>query len=181
VWRWRVALLLVILLAGLYLPFFVMVEDSRYFYPLWPGVWLLAVVVRPRDHAARKWVLRAVLMSFTVSAVVWCVAALRGLPNLAAHTAVQLANELRGQTGPLAGSGALPGGRTGLYAAFLLGERWLGDDATAGPDAFAKVGARIAVVRAGTRQAEAFARNPEWQPHTKQARGTVIVFVRKNP
>jgi hypothetical protein len=175
-------------LAGLYLPFFVMAEDNRYFYPLWPCLWLLMVAVRPKSagpatFGQRRWGFRVMVFSFALPAVLWCGAALRGLPNPAATTARELADAFRaeGVVGPFAGSGSLPGGRTGLYTAFLLGERWLGDDPRVGPEEFARVGARAGFVRAGTRQFELFTRAAGWREWPAGGSGEVRVFLRENP
>ena len=156
-------------LAGLYLPFFVMAEDNRYFYPLWPCLWLLTVAARPKSAGTdtmghRRWGFCVMVISFALPAVLWCGAALRGLPNPAATTARELAAAFRaeGVAGPFAGSAALPGGRTGLYTAFLRDGRWLGDEPLADPAAYARAGARVVFVRAGTRQFAAFAFASEW-------------------
>lgn len=173
-------------LAGLYLPFFVMAEDNRYFYPLWPCLWLLTVAARPKSAGPatldqRRWGFRVMVFSFALPAVLWCGAALRGLPNPAAATARALAAAFRaeGVTGPFAGSGSLPGGRTGLYTAFLLGGRWLGDDPREGPEEFARAGARVVFVRAGTGQFERFARAAGWSEKFPGESGQVRVFLQE--
>lgn len=175
-------------LAGLYLPFFVMAEDNRYFYPLCPFLWLLTVAARPKSAGPttfgyRRLGFRVMAASFALPAVLWCGAALRGLPNPAAETARNLAAELKSASrpGPLAGSALLPGGRTGLYTAFFLGERWLGDDAQAGPDAFAAAGARVVVLRRDAPQRKAFERAAGWRVVEPAATIPLILFVWENP
>ena len=49
--------------------------------------------------------------------------------------------------GPIAGSGSLPGGRTGLYLAFLLDQPWYGDEPKPSADSFKHSGARLIIVR----------------------------------
>ena len=165
--RWCWAALPVVVLGGLYLPFFVMAEDNRYFYPVLPLVWVLGcagLTALPRG-GTRRLASGVLLVSYALSAGLWCGAALRGLPNPAAEVAQKLAERLHADAvhGPVAGSALMPGGRTGLYTAFLLGERWLGDSAHAGPSEFATVGARIVIVRRGSSAAAAFAQSPAWR------------------
>jgi hypothetical protein len=49
--------------------------------------------------------------------------------------------------GPIAGSGSLPGGRTGLYIAFLLDQPWYGDEPHPSAAGFKLSGARLIIVR----------------------------------
>src|SRR5207247_5607392 len=51
--------------------------------------------------------------------------------------------------GPIAGSGSLPGGRTGLYVAFLLDQPWYGDEPHPSAAGFKRSGARLIIVRRG--------------------------------
>jgi hypothetical protein len=186
------ALVPLLTVGGLYLPFFVMAEDNRYFYPALPFLWVLAWGgdgTRPRHsreelhRKLRRWGFRVLIGSFAIPVVLWCGASLRGLPNPASHTAHELATQLKssGRVGPIAGSGLLPGGRTGLYTAFLLGERWLGDDAQAGPEAFAAAGARVVVLRRDAQQRTAFERAPGWRAGEPAASVPLLLFVRENP
>jgi len=175
-------------LAGLYLPFFVMAEDNRYFYPLWPFLWLLTVAARPKSAGPttfgyRRLGFRVMAVSFALPAVLWCGAARRGLPNPAAEAGRNLASRLvhNGWAGPVAGSGLLPGGRAGLYTAFFLGERWVGDDAQASPEAFAAAGARVVVLRRDAPQRKAFERAAGWRVVEPAATIPLILFVRENP
>jgi hypothetical protein len=182
--RGRMAVLVIGLLAGLYLPFFVMAEDNRYFYPAWPCLWVAALAALPRKRSWRGRLFSLVTASFAATAVLWCGAALRGLPNPAAEAALRLGSELKaaGQAGPLAGSGLLPGGRAGLYTAFLLGERWLGDEPEAAPDRCAAAGARVVMRARESRPATvaAFASSPEWRELPQPSGVPVRVFVHEN-
>ena len=81
--------------------------------------------------------------------------------------------------GPVAGSGLLPGGRAGLYTAFHLGERWLGDDSLARPEDFAAAGARVVLLRRDSPQREEFLRAPGWRTFEPAASIPLIVFVRE--
>lgn len=163
-------------LAWLYLPFFVMAEDNRYFYPLWPFLWLLTLAARPQSagpatRGHRRIGFRVMVVSFAAPTVLWCGAALHGLPNPAAEAAQKLAAQLRADrvAGPFAGSASLPGGRTGLYTAFLLGGRWLGDDPQARPEAFSKAGAQVVFVHRGAPAFASFATDRGWREWTTAA------------
>lgn len=182
--RGRLAVLATVSLGLLYLPFFIMPEDNRYFYPLWPCLWVAALAALPRKRSWRRRLFPLVTASFAAIAVPWCGAALRGLPNPAAEAALRLGSELKaaGQAGPLAGSGLLPGGRAGLYTAFLLGERWLGDEPEAAPDRCAAAGARVVMRARESRPATvaAFASSPEWRELPQPSGAPVRVFIHEN-
>ncbi len=188
--RWSWAVVPVLCLGGLYLPFFVMAEDNRYFYGTLPFLWVL--VMCAWDWVSRNYwgwakrvrqpFFRVATMAFLIPAMLWLAAAIYGMPNTACRAAQELAAALKAQQvqGPLAGSGTMSGGRAGLYTAFLLGERWLGDDAEAGPDEFAASGARVVVTRRGTRQAEALARDDRWREiGDSHATSVLRVFIRE--
>ena len=189
--RWSWAAVPVLCLGGLYLPFFVMAEDNRYFHAALPFVWVLVIGAwgwASRQHwewakRIRPTVFRVVDWAFLVPPVLWLAMAMFGIPNAASHAAQELAAQLKagGLRGPVAGSGLLPGGRAGLYTAFVLGERWLGDDPQAGPAEFLAGGARMVVVRSGSRQAEAFTLDSRWRPAPSGPAATLRVFIRENP
>ena len=190
--RWSWAAVPVLCLGGLYLPFFVMAEDSRYFYGALPFVWVMVTgawgwVSRPeRDWArrVRRRVFRVAMVAFLIPSLMWLSVAIYSLPNLASHAAHELAIGLKPLpvSGPLAGSGAMPGGRTGLYTALLLGERWLGDNEQAGPEEFAASGARVVVTRRVSRQAEALAQDSRWRTMDSPGVPSALrVFIRENP
>lgn len=189
--RWSWAVVPMLGLGGLYLPFFVMAEDNRYFHAALPFVWVLVIGAwgwASREHwewarRIRPTVFRVAAWAFLIPPALWLGVALHGIPNAASHAAHELAAQWKssGSTGPIAGSGLLPGGRVGLYTAFLLGERWLGDDPLAGPAEFAAVGARMVVLRRGAPAAEAFARDPRWRPSGAETSASLRVFVQENP
>jgi hypothetical protein len=189
--RWSWAVVPVAALGGLYLPFFVMAEDSRYFHAALPFVWVLVIgawgwVSRGDWEWAqriRTTVFRVAAWAFLIPPVLWLGVALYGIPNHASQAAHALAVPLKssGHAGPIAGSGLLPGGRAGLYTAFLLGERWLGDDPQAGPAEFAAAGARVVVLRRDARQAGAFASDSHWRAFEMAAPTPLLIFLRENP
>jgi hypothetical protein len=59
--------------------------------------------------------------------------------------------------GPVAGSGKLPGGRAGLYVAFLLQQPWFGDEPSAGPASFRRSGASLIIINRGSATARELA------------------------
>lgn len=189
--RWCWAAGPVVCLGGLYLPFWVQAEDQRYFYATFPFVWVL-VMGGWRWTCAQGWtwtrairlrLFRLAGVAFLIPAGMWLSAPIWGIPNSASRTARELAAELSALrvSGPFAGSASLTGGRTGLYTAFLLGERWLGDDATAQPAAFEAAGVRVVILRSSP-QAEAFAADPRWRKlELRAGQGSVAVFTRASP
>lgn len=177
-------------LAGLYLPFWLQGEDSRYFYPALPMLWIalagvwLATKPRGKDsQPARRWGFRVGVALFLFPALLLLAFAVKGLPNPAARAARGVVHvlEYEAVNGPVAGSALLPGGRAGLYTAFLSGEQWLGDDAQAGPEAFAAAGARVVVLRRDARQRAAFERAPGWRTVEPAASIPLLLFIRENP
>jgi len=156
--RWRRAALPVILMGGLYLPVYLRSDDLRYFYPVFPFVWVAVagaggcVVDRFEAKAGggERWVLRVAIASFGLPAMIWLLAALVGIPNAGNAFARELATRMKeqGLSGPIAGSATLQGGRAGLYTAFHLNEPWLGDDKDAGAAEFAGSGAQFVILTA---------------------------------
>lgn len=189
--RWCWAAGPVVCLGGLYLPFWVQAEDQRYFYATFPFVWVL-VLGGWRWTCAQGWtwtrtirlrLFRLAGVAFLIPAGMWLCAGIWSLPNSASRTARELAAELGSLqvSGPFAGSAAMPGGRTGLYTAFLLGERWLGDDALAQPAAFEAAGVRVVILRPSP-QADAFAADSRWRKlELRAGQGSVAVFTRASP
>lgn len=186
--RWCWAVGPVVCLGGLYLPFWVQAEDQRYFYAALPFVWVL-VIGGWRWTCAQGWIwtrtirlrlFRLAAVAFLIPAGLWLSAAIWGIPNPASRTARELSAELGALrvNGPFAGSASLTGGRTGLYTAFLLGERWLGDDAAAPPAAFEAAGVRVVFLRSSP-QAEAFAADSRWRKlDTRAGQGSILVYAR---
>ncbi|MBI3877895.1 MAG: hypothetical protein HY300_18360 [Verrucomicrobia bacterium] len=166
--RWRWAVVPCAGLMAIYLPFFLQREDQRYFYGLLPFVWVAVAgavswwAQRQGTEAAafESRVMQRAFASFVLLALLWCAASLNGLPNYASEFAHELAAKMRAAKlqGPIAGSALIQGGRAGFYMAFLLGERWLGDEPGATPERFHKSGAKFVVVIRGSPQADALAR-----------------------
>lgn len=165
--RWCWAVVPVVALAGLYQPFFLMAEDNRYFYPVLPFLWVTAWAgLTALSRGEARWFgARVIIVSFAILSLVFCGAAVNGLPNPAAARAHELSAHLLADrvAGPFAGSAALPGGRTGLYTVFLVGGRWHGDDPMAGPEEFSKAGAQVVFVRRGSQIMASFAGDRGWR------------------
>jgi hypothetical protein len=83
-------------------------------------------------------------------------------PKFAGDCAVDLARRIEraNLSGPVAGSGMLTGGRAGLYAAFLLGQPWYGDEPHPDPVDFERSGARLVVAVRHSALASALERDP---------------------
>jgi hypothetical protein len=156
---WFLALIPVLALAMVYAPFFLNVEDQRYFYAAFPFLWV-------SGFGALNWLasrfmgqgtqIKRIAQGLPVAAVglpamVFFVAALIGLPRFAPASRIsrQLAIRLEtaGIRGPIAGSALMRGGRAGLYTAFLLDEPWYGDEAKPTAASFKRSGARLIIVR----------------------------------
>ena len=156
---WFVAVVLLVSLPILYLPFFLNQEDQRYFYALFPFMWVASFGVLDwlqfRFPERSVWLkkLRPTLLAFAFAspALLLFVAALVGLPHFApaGRVAHQLAARLAaaGIRGPIAGSALLRGGRAGLYTAFFLNQPWYGDQANPTPASFKTSNARLIIVR----------------------------------
>ncbi len=165
--RWRWAVVPCACLMAIYLPVLLERAEQRYFYALLPFVWV-AVAGAVSQWAQRRdgnevfewrWLQRA-FASFALLALLWCTASLNGLPNYASEFAHELAAKMRAKNlgGPIAGSALMQGGRAGFYTAFLLGERWLGDEPGATPERFRESGAMFIIVLRDSAQFDAMNR-----------------------
>jgi hypothetical protein len=152
--RWRWSIIPAICLVAIYLPMPVQGMDTRYFYVLYPFLWIAGVGVArwvtSQISRFSPWVLALslVAVSFALPAVVRVAIALEGIPDPASHVAKALAEKLRAAQirGPIAGSGLIAGGRTGLYLAFLMNEPWYGDEVSPTVAALKRSGARLFVI-----------------------------------
>jgi hypothetical protein len=74
-----------------------------------------------------------------------------GSTRLAGECAGVLAQKISraGLAGSVAGSGRLPGGRAGLYVAFLLSRPWFGDEPSPDAPGFKHSGASLIIVNRG--------------------------------
>ena len=153
-WRqpWVHALFPVALLVLIYLPF---AEEQRFFYAAFPflftaiALWLIELAgTRPRQSKA---ILNGGWWTAALGAIAPLV--LVGLligdsTRLAGDCAHDLARRIQSAnlSGPIAGSGLLPGGRTGLYVAYLLNQPWCGDEQQPTPESLKTSRARLIVV-----------------------------------
>lgn len=156
-WPAQMRVLLVpLLLEVLYLPTSVNLAEQRFFYPAFP--FLFAAVALwanqafrhpstdpPSTQQERTWWL-AVLGA--LAPLLTTIVLLGNSPKYAGDYAVDLARRLQAANlaGPIAGSGLLPGGRSGLYVAFLINQPWYGDEENATPESLRSSGARLVVV-----------------------------------
>ena len=161
--RWRWAVFPVIGLALLYLPFYVGETDRRYFYPVYPFFWIACsgfwswLISRRFERSGvrfKRALIRIIIVSFGVPSLIWCAAAVHGIPNPAVAVAKAVATELRirGLNGAVGGSGLWPGGRTGLYVAYYLNEPWLGDESENQVGMWSRSEARVIIVPAGQKE-----------------------------
>ena len=139
-------------LAAIYLPCYFTFTEQRFFYLTLPL--FFAGTVRwlaPEGLAisrGRMWLV-GLLVALPLLAQVGLI---QDRTATAGRVAVQLADRFRAAqiAGPLAGSANLPGGRTGLYLAFLLNQPWHGDKLAPTLEEIAASRARYFVVRRAT-------------------------------
>jgi MFS family permease len=197
-WRadWLRALALPALLGFLYLPFFVTRTEQRYFYAAFPFLFA-ALVLRLIDLAGQKPsishnLLRAGALAVALGALaplMIAVGFIGDTPGIAGECAHELAARIQraGRSGPVAGSGKLPGGRAGLYVALLLDRPWYGDELAPTVADMKRSGARLLVVNRHGTLAAAAARDPalrdldsELFPEASEAAGFPLkVFERR--
>lgn len=153
--RFSEVLWLPVSLAAIYLPCYFTFTEQRFFYVALP--FFFVGVVRWLNP-------EAVNVSRSRVCLVWAAAVLPMLAQIvlvqdrtamAGRVAAQLAERMRvtQHVGLLAGSANLPGGRTGLYVAFLLNHPWHGDMLAPQPPEIAASGAKYFVVRRETQLA----------------------------
>ncbi len=154
--RWAWPALLLVCLAGVYLPVSVSPLDQRYFYAGYPLLYAAVVglltwlIARIPTKAARLRRLGCGLawFSFTVPAVLGLGLAVQGLPDPGGRAAHALAERLilNHATGPVVGSGMVLGARAGLYTAFLLDQPWYGDALSPTVADYLGSGARLVIL-----------------------------------
>ncbi len=152
-WWW--ALIPIALLAALYLPAYLPLTEQRYFYAALPWSFVVTVGLLNRLAAPtishptpKRYAIVVLAISFLIPVGIrWILLPARS--ESAWHDAYELSERLEGTdlAGPIAGSGMLPRGRSGLYLAFFLKEPWYGDALNPTPDQFYKTGASLIVVR----------------------------------
>jgi len=147
--RFSDVLWLPVCLAVIYLPCYFTFTEQRFFYVALP--FFFAGVARWMDSNALKigrWRMWLVWSAAGLSLLAQIVL-VQDQTAIAGRVAAQLAERMRvtHHAGPIAGSANLPGGRTGLYAAFLLNQPWYGDKLAPHPAEIAASGAKYFVVR----------------------------------
>jgi hypothetical protein len=161
------ALLPVVMLGGLYLPNYLLISEQRYFYPAFSFLWAAAGAIstewafshsRIRRHGTA--LLAAAFLAPTLVRSAWHLNSTRWAGDCA-HTLAQRIAEAR-LAGPVAGSGRLPGGRTGLYVAYLLQQPWFGDEPSPGVAGFKRSGASLILVHRGSPLAGELAADTEF-------------------
>jgi hypothetical protein len=156
--RWRWGGVFAVLVAAMYLPVAVHLADQRYLFPAFPlllvaclgaTAWLTRGL---RTEVAPAAVLVLIVISFAAASLPRVQRACAGFFDPASMIAHDLARRLGsvGIRGPVAGSGLVLGGRTGLYLAFLMDRPWLGDNPQATVEDYRGSGAELVVV--GRRQ-----------------------------
>jgi hypothetical protein len=148
---WLQLIVIPVLLVVVYLPFSVLITQQRFFYAAFP-FFFAGLVLWAEGGGAQK-----LTANFRHSFVILstCLPLLAALivigdsTKFAGECALELANRIRAANlvGPIAGSGSLTGGRTGLYVSFLLKQPWLGDELNPTPASLKGSGARLVVVK----------------------------------
>lgn len=147
--RFNEVLWLPVCLAVIYLPCYFTFTEQRFFYVALP--FFFVGVVRwlnpdgPKVSRSRAlWVWVAAVLPLMTQIIL-----VQDQTAMAGRVAAQLAERMRvtHHVGPLAGSANLPGGRTGLYVAFLLNQPWYGDKLAPEPAEIATSGAKYFAVR----------------------------------
>jgi hypothetical protein len=145
-WWW--AAVPVVALGLVYLPGNLLMSEQRYFYAALPFLIVLHTGIlfwwrKP------EWIQGTVLVACAALIPTLCRSLIRpGPARTAGVQAHQLARKISEAhlAGPVAGSGRLPGGRTGLYVAFLLNQPWYGDEPVPSAVGFKQSGARLIIV-----------------------------------
>jgi hypothetical protein len=143
-------------LSLIYLPNYLSLADERYFYVAAPLGFVAAAGMLAHDPLFRRpWIQRHAGLWLALALVVpafvrWTLyVAPTRTAGQCAHTLARkiIQADLRG---PVAGSGRLPGGRAGLYTAYLTGQQWFGDKASPNAADFEASGAGLIIVNRGS-------------------------------
>ena len=151
-WWW--AALPVMALALPYLPGNLLITERRYFYPALPCLLVLhmAILLWWRKTAATTWIQRQGMVLVACAVIFptlgrgWLRPGPARTAGVQAHLLAQKISQAH-LAGPIAGSGSLSGGRTGLYVAFLLDQQWYGDEPHPSAAGFKRSDARLIIVR----------------------------------
>jgi hypothetical protein len=145
------ALLPVIILAALFLPNHLLASEQRYFYCAAP---LLFAAAGCRWFIGKRW--QYAFASLLAASFLVPNLARAGLylnsTRIAGECAVELAEKISSKqlAGSVAGSGKLPGGRTGLYVAWHLQQPWYGDEPSPAAADYKSSGAKLVIVNRGS-------------------------------
>jgi len=158
-------------LVCLYLPASIMVTEQRFFYPTFAFLFVMVVLsTMSRSEGgggkaapSEKWRWWLAVIGVTAPLIATVIVLGRS-PKYAGDCAADLANRMRRAdlVGPLAGSGLLPGGRAGLYVAFLLNQPWYGDELQPTPASLKASGAQFIVIVRKSELATALDRDPHF-------------------
>ncbi len=156
------------LLCLIYLPVYLTINEQRYFYIALPLLWI-ALNMKQRGGArslpAPGLSMRVQAGAFAVTLIALMVSTLAyQIPSRTAGSeARELAQwlETNHHSGPVAGSGMRPGGRTGLYTAWFLGQPWYGDSRAGDAQSFIQSGARLLVVSPNDPLVAEFEKSPD--------------------
>lgn len=143
-----------------YLPCYFTITEQRFFYqcfPLWFGG--LALCGQYMSDLPARWhplwkILghRSALLLATVGPLLAQMVLVGDRTLAAGEVAAQLSDRLRAAhlSGSFAGSANLPGGRTGLFVAYHLGQPWLGDEPRPNPASIRSSGADYFLANRGS-------------------------------
>lgn len=148
---WLRAMVVPVLLAVVYLSFSVLISQQRFFYAAFP--FFFAGLVLWAEAASGQTLAAKCKQAFVILST--CLPLLAGVvvigdsTKFAGECAFELASRIQAAklVGPVASSGSLTGGRTGLYVSFLLKQPWLGDELNPTAASLRKSGARLMVVK----------------------------------
>jgi hypothetical protein len=166
-------------LSVLFLPNYLLITEQRYFYPAFPLFFVVGAGVLFRKGVATPiWIQRygAILLALSLFLPTFGRIWFRpGSSRMAGDCAYELAQKIRDAklSGPVAGSARLPGGRAGLYLAYLLDQPWFGDEPAADVSSYRRSGATLIVVRRGSRIARDLEGDPWFRDLDPQLFGSV--------
>lgn len=179
--RFGCPLLIPILLVAVYLPCYFTLTEQRFFYPAFPflfaalglwGSWNKGSRQVGGVPAERIWLWVTIpggLIPLVASILVVGTA-----PKIAGDCAADLAVRIRksNSAGPIAGSANLPGGRTGLYVAFLLDQPWYGDETHPDLEHLKAVAPRLVMALRGSLFAKQLQNDPDFENMDQRLFGT---------
>jgi len=170
---WR-AMLPIAVVGGLYLPNYLLVQDRRYFYVTFPFLFVAAAEwLAIQGQWLPAWIKRHSLFLLSLAFVVPAGYrnALDPAPDrTAGECAWQLARRFSDAhlAGTIAGNASLPGGRTGLYLAFLINQPWYGGESQPSPASLRASGANLIVLERTSDVAREVAQDPAFQNLDRQ-------------